>query len=394
MTKKKIRAEEVLPVVVVNNNRIFANSLNVAEVFEKDHNHVLRDIQNLGVPQEFRQLNFGQSNYTNKQGKQQPMVNITRDGFTLLAMGFTGPKAMKFKLAYIEAFNKMEEELRHQQEEASRARIAPEPDPARLAESLMQALITALSGKHNDKIDDLGCELVTRLQTITDQMAAMPGQGGIPPQLEDLNNSVAHMRKQLTNMLPKLAVPDNLLNDLRIVAQRLNTIADQQDDRDFSFHERLRSLELQVRATDDFAKVSLTRRAPGLLDFVEGNLPESLCYKFNEKRIPKAAGTTMVLRFMNKCLVPDPEGRIETEQLYRVYCAWCFANLHTPLRITSFKQLIRDFAYNFHDMIVRTENYVQYLYGAKVQIPQESDTQAKGTETIKGRTEPEGRAKR
>lgn len=103
------------PIVVIEKDQSIANSLNVADCFGKRHDHVIRDIENLAVPDDFRLLNFGESNYLNGQGKSQPMYNMTRDGFTVLVMGYTGPKAMKFKLAYIDAFNKMEESLRQKQ---------------------------------------------------------------------------------------------------------------------------------------------------------------------------------------------------------------------------------------------------------------------------------------
>lgn len=86
-------------------------SLDVAETFGKLHQHVLRDIRELGCSEEFRLSNFGQSSYENAQGHKQPMFVITRDGFTLLAMGYTGELAMKFKEAYIKQFNAMEAAL-------------------------------------------------------------------------------------------------------------------------------------------------------------------------------------------------------------------------------------------------------------------------------------------
>lgn len=86
-------------------------SLDVAETFEKEHKRVLQDIRELKCSEEFRQHNFVQSEYLNQQNHKQPMYYITRDGFTLLAMGYTGEKAMKFKEAYIRQFNAMEATL-------------------------------------------------------------------------------------------------------------------------------------------------------------------------------------------------------------------------------------------------------------------------------------------
>lgn len=83
-------------------------SLDIAETFEKEHKNVLKDIRELACSEDFRRLNFEQSEYINQQKHKQPMYYITRDGFTLLAMGYTGEKAMKFKEAYIRQFNAME----------------------------------------------------------------------------------------------------------------------------------------------------------------------------------------------------------------------------------------------------------------------------------------------
>lgn len=87
------------------------SSLDVAETFGKRHDDVLKSIRNLECSEEFRLRNFAESSYMNSQNKKQPMYYITRDGFTLLAMGYTGEKAMKFKEAYIKQFNAMERML-------------------------------------------------------------------------------------------------------------------------------------------------------------------------------------------------------------------------------------------------------------------------------------------
>lgn len=81
------------------------SSLKVAERFGKRHDDVLKAIRNLGCSPEFTGRNFAASEYTDSTGRKLPCYNITRDGFAILAMGFTGPEAMKWKEAYIEAFN-------------------------------------------------------------------------------------------------------------------------------------------------------------------------------------------------------------------------------------------------------------------------------------------------
>lgn len=91
--------------------RVTVTSLDVAETFGKAHKEVMRDIRELGCSDEFGVRNFAPSSYINSQNKKQPMYIMTRDGFTLLAMGYTGEKAMKFKEAYIKQFNVMEKQL-------------------------------------------------------------------------------------------------------------------------------------------------------------------------------------------------------------------------------------------------------------------------------------------
>lgn len=89
-------------------------SLDVAETFEKEHRNVLADIRNIQSEistAEFSAL-FYDGEYKASNGKKNPMYYMNRDGFTLLAMGYTGEKAMKFKLAYINQFNQMEELLK------------------------------------------------------------------------------------------------------------------------------------------------------------------------------------------------------------------------------------------------------------------------------------------
>lgn len=95
-----------------NEERLITTSLKIAEKFGKEHAHVLRDIRDMECSDAFRESNFGLSSYKSAQGKTLPMYEVTRDGFTLLAMGYTGKEAMRFKEDYINAFNAMENELK------------------------------------------------------------------------------------------------------------------------------------------------------------------------------------------------------------------------------------------------------------------------------------------
>ena len=93
------------------------DSLYVAEFFEKNHKEVLRDIRNIAAPnsglsKEFAERNFALGSYKDKQNKKRPCYYLTRDGFTILVMGYTGKKALRFKELYIRRFNEMEELIR------------------------------------------------------------------------------------------------------------------------------------------------------------------------------------------------------------------------------------------------------------------------------------------
>ena len=86
-------------------------SLDVAETFEKRHDHVLRDVEKLkkDIPN-FGEM-FFETTMPDSYGRSQKAFLMNRDGFTLLVMGYTGEKAMKFKIAYIKQFNAMEQAL-------------------------------------------------------------------------------------------------------------------------------------------------------------------------------------------------------------------------------------------------------------------------------------------
>lgn len=110
---KELIPKDDLGVFVDNHDTARVDSLFVAEFFEKNHKEVLRDIRKItdplsGLSEEFRQRNFAPSSYRNQQNKKQPCYYLTRDGFTMLVMGYTGQKAMQFKELYIKRFNEME----------------------------------------------------------------------------------------------------------------------------------------------------------------------------------------------------------------------------------------------------------------------------------------------
>lgn len=109
-----------LDLVEIKDNQIVVSSLQIAEHFWKEHNHVLRDIRKeLGYIQNWTDPSdakmFIETTYVHPQnGQEYPMFLMNRDGFSLIVMGFTGKKASEWKHKYIKAFNQMEEMLKQQ----------------------------------------------------------------------------------------------------------------------------------------------------------------------------------------------------------------------------------------------------------------------------------------
>ena len=92
----------------------------VAVVFEKEHFHVLRDIARItetesGLSEDFVKEHFHKDSYKDSTGRKLPCYRLTRNGFIILVMGYTGKKAMQFKEAYIKRFNEMEDHIKYLQ---------------------------------------------------------------------------------------------------------------------------------------------------------------------------------------------------------------------------------------------------------------------------------------
>ena len=139
-----------VPTVSIHDGRPATTSLEVARFFGKQHQHVIRDITGLtdNCPESFSASNFGRASYLDEQAKNRPMYIIYRDGFMLLVMGYTGKKALAIKLAYIEAFNAMEEEL----DRKNRPALPADPFPCSVdgCRRLMREIDDLYAGKRND----------------------------------------------------------------------------------------------------------------------------------------------------------------------------------------------------------------------------------------------------
>lgn len=106
-----------MQVCIVESRRgeAFTTSIKVNEIFEdKAHREILRTIDNLTVQNCAVKKMFRETSYTNARGRTYRMFEMNRDGFSLLVMGFTGEKALEWKLKFIEAFNLMEKKLLNQ----------------------------------------------------------------------------------------------------------------------------------------------------------------------------------------------------------------------------------------------------------------------------------------
>ncbi len=134
-----------------DNNRIFTNSLLVAEKFGKQHKHIMQSVKDLMTSVEKSSNLFIKSEYPDNYGRMQPMYIMNRDGFALLVMGFTGDKALQFKLDYIEAFNRMEEQIKNGGFEI----------PKSFSEALM------LAAKQQEQIEQAN-RIITKLQPKAD----------------------------------------------------------------------------------------------------------------------------------------------------------------------------------------------------------------------------------
>jgi Rha family phage regulatory protein len=98
-------------------------SLLVAEKFGKRHDNVIRAMENLECSEEFSLLNFEEGSYLDVQDQKRPMYEMTKDGFTFLAMGFTGKRAAEFKEKYIAAFNQMDNLIRDRERIAAQDQL-------------------------------------------------------------------------------------------------------------------------------------------------------------------------------------------------------------------------------------------------------------------------------
>lgn len=138
--------------VIMKDQQAVTTSLQVAESFERSHDNVLKAIYRLEKDVvNFNEM-FSEGNEPDLYGRDRRIYYMNRDGFTLLAMGFTGKKALDFKLKYIEAFNNMEEAIKEE-------RIQLPKTPMEALKLMFEA-----TEETNKKVDRLG----NTVQNLTD----------------------------------------------------------------------------------------------------------------------------------------------------------------------------------------------------------------------------------
>ena len=114
MKMKELVPKDNYGVFADTNDTAWVDSQYVARFFEKEHKNVLADIRKIlspdsGASEAFGRLNFQPTSYTDSWNRKQLAYMMTRDGFSMLVMGYTGKKAMRFKEVYIRRFNEMEQ---------------------------------------------------------------------------------------------------------------------------------------------------------------------------------------------------------------------------------------------------------------------------------------------
>ncbi|EED9388649.1 Rha family transcriptional regulator [Salmonella enterica subsp. enterica] len=149
--------------ITAQNGKLITTSMNVAEAFAKQHKHVVQKIMTLECGDEFLTANFSPVKFIHR-GNEYTAYRMTKDGFMLLVMGFTGKKAMAVKIAYINAFNEMAKQLQQQRDKEARKKLTE------------QAAIAARSSKEHER-------LLTQpeyRQEVLKELDRVAGKGNIP----------------------------------------------------------------------------------------------------------------------------------------------------------------------------------------------------------------------
>lgn len=194
--------------VIMKNQQVVTTSLQIAADFEKEHKHVMRDIRSLQTDVSNFGLMFLEGEERDSYNRPRKVFYLNRDGFSLLAMGFTGKKALAFKLKYIEAFNQMEQQIQAPQtvedliimQANSMKQIRKEMTETKQEVSSMKEILSINSNEWRKKVNSI-------LNRIANNM------GGVEPHRSVVNMSYerletrAHcdLNRRLENRQTKMA---------------------------------------------------------------------------------------------------------------------------------------------------------------------------------------------
>lgn len=204
MTNEMINSEWV----VMKNKKAVTTSLKIADIFGKRHNNVLRSIEGLLKNEQTRKM-FAKSMYTHEQNKQEySMYYMNRDGFSLLAMGFTGKEATQFKIKLIEEFNRMEDYIKETNETGIAMSI---PDDMKHDPMILQnnAIAQALVQLNTQRIEQVRQEQrlnalsdkVNSLQELQDFKTDVSTQSALTLEIKSLSRSTGLSQREIRNMI-------------------------------------------------------------------------------------------------------------------------------------------------------------------------------------------------
>lgn len=199
---------------------VICTSRAIAGMFGKRHDHILRDIdailEDLGDPK-VGDTYFVQSTYKSDQNKKLPQYLMTRDGFTLLAMGFTGKKALQFKIAYITRFNEMESALQARQQARMECcqltdAIKSAHDPAKPYHfsnefNMLLQIVTGKNRKQLLKERNLPDEAVVRDYLSTTEISLLASLQPVAAYLNATMPDYQERKRQLTEYAARLKAP-------------------------------------------------------------------------------------------------------------------------------------------------------------------------------------------
>ncbi len=208
------------PALSIRNGHPVVTSLRVAESFGKRHNNVLKAIRALPCSPEFRALNFEQTfvetPIPNGATRRDTIIEMTRDGFTIIAMGFTGKDAVAWKERYIAAFNAMEAKLRAQEldrlvQRDTSGRVRTAADDPGLIPTRREPLRDIPKPRCRMWMSDDTAEINRRAHDL-----ALQAEADIRARLRAAGTASAPVT--VTVSLPEDAIPDSALN---LLATRL-----------------------------------------------------------------------------------------------------------------------------------------------------------------------------